>query len=196
MTTRDTKTRIQNQDIETWLSPPLPSINYNEAKKKRHKDTCQWFIQSETFEEWKTTPSSFIWIHGLVGCGKTILSSAIIDALYEDDHVQRTVLYYFFDYKETAKQSFDGMIRSLIFQLHSASTDVEQPLVKLFSSCQEGIHQPSASSLCATFRDMISSTAKVSIVLDALDECQTRDELLSWMEDITTSKFRTCKLWV
>ncbi|KAL1640065.1 hypothetical protein SLS58_007332 [Diplodia intermedia] len=154
--TEDINSTLHDQNLDDWLSPPDPSINYNEAKKKCHKDTCQWFLQSEIFDKWKTTASSFLWIHGLVACGKTVLSSTIVDALHEDAKARRTVLYYFFDYKETAKQSLDCMIRSLICQLYPASKETQQLLMKVFSSCHgwdefvevhgDEIHPPSLAS--------------------------------------------------
>jgi hypothetical protein len=51
------------QDLEKWLSPPDPFINFNTADHARHKGTAEWFTQSSLFKSWKET-SSFLWIHG------------------------------------------------------------------------------------------------------------------------------------
>jgi hypothetical protein len=50
-----------------WLSPSDPSTNHNVALKARHNGTAQWFIQGETFNQWKST-GSLLWI-----CGKRVL---------------------------------------------------------------------------------------------------------------------------
>jgi hypothetical protein len=54
------------QDIFRWLSPPDPWKNHHLACKSRHPESAAWFIQSDTFSEWKTSdpPSSSLWIHG------------------------------------------------------------------------------------------------------------------------------------
>jgi hypothetical protein len=51
--------------IRGWLSPPDPWKNHNIAHESHHEATAAWFIQSETFSEWKWSgPSSLLWIHG------------------------------------------------------------------------------------------------------------------------------------
>jgi hypothetical protein len=48
-----------------WLSPPDPWKNHNIAHESRHEATAAWFIQGETFSEWKWSgSSSLLWIHG------------------------------------------------------------------------------------------------------------------------------------
>jgi hypothetical protein len=46
-----------------WLSPPDPSTNHNIAHRSHHSGTASWFIQGDTFKEWKST-GSLLWIHG------------------------------------------------------------------------------------------------------------------------------------
>ena len=50
-------------DVQHWLSPPDPSINYNFVSKARHNGTAVWFFESNMLREWKAT-GSFLWIHG------------------------------------------------------------------------------------------------------------------------------------
>ncbi|KAH0372123.1 purine and uridine phosphorylase, partial [Aureobasidium melanogenum] len=69
------------KEIRDWLSAPDPSTNYTNALEKRHPDTGLWFIDGEAFERWKGQPNSFLWLHGIPGCGKTVLSSTIIQHL-------------------------------------------------------------------------------------------------------------------
>jgi predicted ATPase len=71
----------QFDKIRRWLCPPDPSTNLNEAQKKRHKGTGSWFLKSKIFEQWKTGKFQHLWLHGLSGCGKTVLSATIIENL-------------------------------------------------------------------------------------------------------------------
>lgn len=182
----------QSQKISAWLCPPDPSTNYNKALDQRHLGSGQWFLNSVAYLNWKTEKNSFLWLHGIPGCGKTILSSAIVEDLEEKDASQKP-LYFYFDFNNTSKQSFEKAVRSLITQLYGKRGDVRRHLDLLYSSCEDGIRQPSIDQLRNTFQDMVQVAGEVWIILDALDECQTRvghsaEGLLSWIESIRSSQ--------
>ena len=66
------------KDIFGWLSAPDPWKNHQAACKSRHRGTADWFIQGNTFSDWRTSevPSSLLWVHGKrllipVFCGST-----------------------------------------------------------------------------------------------------------------------------
>lgn len=132
-----------------------------------------------------------MWLYGIPGCGKIILSSTIIEDLEKRDASQKP-LYFYFDFTDTYKQSLDKMVRSLTSQLYRRES-VQRHLHSLYSSCEDGKRQPSVDSLCKTFQDMIQQVGEVWIVLDALDECQIRKEypvggLLPWIEHLLGSQ--------
>src|ERR1700733_14668811 len=54
------------KDIFGWLSPPDPWKNHHAACESRHHGTAEWFIQGNTFQEWRTSeiPGSHLWVHG------------------------------------------------------------------------------------------------------------------------------------
>jgi hypothetical protein len=52
-------------DVRNWLSPPDPWKNHNVAHESRHNGTGTWWIEGDTYAEWKSSgPSSLLWIHG------------------------------------------------------------------------------------------------------------------------------------
>jgi hypothetical protein len=55
----------RRQKIHEWLSPPDPSSNHNAACKKKQPMTGAWLVEGPQFEEWKTRPNSFLWLHGI-----------------------------------------------------------------------------------------------------------------------------------
>jgi hypothetical protein len=155
----------------------------------------------EVFAEWKTRRNSFLWLYGIPGCGKTILSSAIIEDLERTTSQSQTILYFYFDFNDANKQSFASMIRSLINQLYYKREDARKQLDSLFSSHENGSRQPTTGSLCTSFLHMISQIGEVWIILDALDECHTRkrtqtEGLLPWIKDIVSSKLTNVSLLV
>jgi predicted ATPase len=158
------------QQMMDWLSAPDPSTNYMNALKKRHEGTGAWFTGGRAFDDWKKQPNSFLWLHGLAGCGKTILSSTIIEHLSNVATPDQTLLYFYFDFNDKNKQTLEKMLRSLAIQLYQAQPDDRGPLEQLWG---KGQNQPSQESLSDVLLAMLSRLNNVSIVLDALDESTT-----------------------
>jgi hypothetical protein len=53
------------QDVWTWLSPSDPWKNHNLIRESRHSGTGTWWIQSDTYAEWKSSgANSVLWING------------------------------------------------------------------------------------------------------------------------------------
>jgi nucleoside phosphorylase len=180
--------------IERWLQAPDSSTAYNKALQQRHEGSGRWFLESTAFAEWEIRRNSFLWLYGIPGCGKTILSSTIVQHL-ESTLPSQPLLYFFFTFTEPDKQSLESMIRSLIGQLYYKREDVQKHLDSLFSACADGHRQPTTDSLCTTFLQMIQQVGEVWILLDALDECHTRkgkrtEGMLSWMRDLLSSEER------
>jgi hypothetical protein len=186
--------------IERWLSPPDPSTNHNKAIKQRYEGSGIWFLESDAFAKWKKARNSFLWLYGIPGCGKTILSSAIIKNL---DSVlsSQPLLYFYFDFTDTGKQTLDSMVRTLIIQLYYKRVETSQQLDSLFSSCQDGRRQPTSELLRKVLFDMIDQVKEVWLVLDALDECRARsgsseEGVLSWIQEVLDSDQRSVHLIV
>jgi Cdc6-like AAA superfamily ATPase len=192
---------LQKQDaIHKWLLPPDPSTNFNKALRQRQEGTGLWLLQHSLFEKWHRQQHSFLWLHGIPGCGKTILSSTIIKHLV-DTHHDQLLLYFYFDFTDAGKQTLDNVLRSLISQHYNKSKDTQKLFDSLFSSCGNGRSQPTCESLCKVFLQMINQAKEIYIVLDALDECRTRkgsfsEGLLAWIQSLLDLKQRNVHLLV
>ncbi|KAK8250297.1 hypothetical protein HDK77DRAFT_177418 [Phyllosticta capitalensis] len=201
---KDLNNKSRWEMIRDWLSAPDWSINFNEAiEQRRLPQSGRWFLRSEVYRNWKKESNSFLWLHGVTGSGKTVLTSAVIQELQNSSATERasdgtpsshTVLCFFFDFRDAAKQSTEKMIRSLILQLYVLREDSRGPLEMLFTSCQEGIRQPNIDSLCMVFLQMAGAIDGLFIILDALNECKTKTEesstkysLLSWIKGLIDS---------
>ena len=151
-------------ELHRWLSPPEPSTNYNKALQQRQEGTGSWFLHSDAFKMWKSQRNSFLWLYGIAGCGKTILSSTIIEHL--KSRSTQPLLYFYFDFTDSEKQTLRGVVCSLISQLYHTCKSAQEPLDALFSSFKDKNTQPSCESLCKVLREMIRRTREVWIVLD------------------------------
>jgi hypothetical protein len=169
-----------------WIKLSDPSSNHNAARKKHQPTTGEWFLQSKQFVAWLEGRIPSIWVHGIPGAGKTILCSTVIDHVAEfckPDSRQRHA-YFYFDFNDANKRTVTGMLRSILQQLSAVNLCPE--LDRLYQQCGEGNHEPRLEALVETLILLLSSSDRTFLVLDALDECSERDELLDVIARILT----------
>jgi Cdc6-like AAA superfamily ATPase len=168
--------------LRAWLDAPDPSTNLSKARRLHLKGSGQWFLDSAAFASWKAAPSGSLWLNGIPGCGKTIMSSTVIKKLQADDPRETgPLVYFFFSFAEDKKQTAEHCVRSLIDQLWREAPARSDDVEKLFHASNDGEKQPSWDALLSTLEALISRYRYVRIVLDALDECQDRKSLLPWL---------------
>jgi hypothetical protein len=172
---------LRTDNIKRWLCPPDPSTNANHARKLHHEGTGAWLLENPVFQEWHSGSRRHLWLNGLAGCGKTVLSATVLDHLAKGN--DRLILSFFFDFSDTTKQTLDGMLRSLAFQLYQGGAG-SAGLDASFQAHQNGRDQPTTKTLEDVVCKMLAFHEQGSIVLDALDESTTRGELLLWMNDV------------
>jgi hypothetical protein len=181
-TTDSIKSNLRTHDIKAWLLPPDPSTNANHARALHHEGTGAWLLENPVFQSWYSGLRRHIWLHGLAGCGKTVLSATVLDYLAKGN--DNPILNFFFDFSDTEKQTYESMLRSLTFQLYEGGIDSALHLNTSFQAHQHGKVQPEAKALSAILFKMLGVQKRVFIVLDALDESTSRDDILKWIEDI------------
>ncbi|KAK1067825.1 hypothetical protein LTR12_007627 [Friedmanniomyces endolithicus] len=186
-------TNTQRDKTHQWPSPPDPSTNHNKALQQRHAGTGHWFVKGETFSSFKDGTVPILWLHGIPGCGKTVLSSTIIEDLRVSSGTTATalLLYFYFDFNDQRKQTFDSVLRSLVCQMAHQSDGGFEQLDHLNRN-----RQPSSQELSQILEKMLNGGDHVTIVLDALDECTTRDELLKWIQQLMASEIGSLKMVV
>ncbi|KAG9758549.1 purine and uridine phosphorylase, partial [Aureobasidium melanogenum] len=171
-----------NKEIRNWLSAPDPSTNYVNALEKRHEGTGLWFTHGEALGRWKRQPDSFLWVHGIAGSGKTVLSSTIIEHLKSDIRPEQALLYFYFDVNDPNKQTLENMLRSLTAQLYQGQLEARGPVDELWNAQKNNHQQPSEQSLNTVLLAMLSKVRDTCIVLDALDETSTQSDILAWLK--------------
>lgn len=171
--------------ISRWLSPSDPATNLEQALARRNEHTGSWFLDSKLLAKWKKGELQHLWLHGLSGSGKTILSAALIQDLITNNTLDTPpTLMFFFDFSVAEKQTLDSLLKSLIWQLFNIGDDAAGYLNKLFESNRNGLTQPNITGLWDCLVSMTREIGRVNIVIDALDECSTRNELVSWIEGV------------
>ncbi|THW30043.1 hypothetical protein D6D22_10716 [Aureobasidium pullulans] len=183
------------RDIQKWLSPSDSSISQNKAFKLRHQGTGQWLLNSTFYLSWEERLDRFIWLHGLSGCGKTVLASSIIHRL-NSARPSRALAFFYFDVNGGGQQTVVQMLRTLLSQLCSRPSINLDRLQTLYNTCGKGTSSPSIDQLSDTLKDVISLSGQVTVVIDALDECDKPSEVISWLEDVLEANYSTLQLLV
>lgn len=179
------------EKVVRWLAAPDCSSNFSKALETRHAGSGRKLMETAAYIRWRKNPGSFLWLNGIPGCGKTILASIVIEALQTDPKCAQNPLYYFFDFTVAKTQTFNSAIRSLAAQLYLKSGRAKGALNTLYSVCQNGEEQPTMSLLKSTFASMIEKAGETWIVIDALDECLPRHDLLAWLRDIRAEQLQS-----
>jgi hypothetical protein len=110
-------------------------------------------------------------------------SSTIIEdvrSLCQSDSALK-VAYFYFDFRDIEKQRSENFIRSAITQLSAQSVEVPEALEMSYS--RNRYRQLSGRELVATLKSMLECS-ETYIILDALDECIDRPDLLKLIQEI------------
>ncbi|CAI7588667.1 unnamed protein product [Penicillium pancosmium] len=155
-------------------------------RQKRHKGTGEWFLQSDSFKNWLSTPNSFLWLHGLPGCGKSVLLSTAVDNIKQFD-ANAGLAYFYFDFKDPSKQNASGMLRSLIVQLLECGHETDCVRALWQSRHIEASETP-LDELVTCLSHLAQQFANLYIVLDALDVCPQYEKRDRVLESIATMR--------
>jgi hypothetical protein len=103
------------------------------------------------------------------------------------------VAYYYFDFRDAAKQDIRGLLSSLVVQLCAKSDLCYDILSRLYSKHDAGLRLPDDDALTQCLKDMLELPGQppIYIVIDALDECPNslgapspRELVLALIEDL------------
>ena len=92
------------------------------------------------------------------------------------------VAYFYFDFNDSDKQRTEKLIRSLIVQLSAQCLHLPASLQLAYSRSQNGQNQLTVEDLRTLLHQVLESFNSTYILLDALDECTDREDLLEFME--------------
>ena len=94
------------------------------------------------------------------------------------------VAYFYFDFNDLDKQRTEKLIRSLIVQFAAQCPYLPEALQSAHSGSQSEQRQPTIEDMTTILCQMLKSFNTTYILLDALDECTDREDLLEFMEAV------------
>jgi len=151
--------------------------------------TCSWIRK----DYYLVRVTVSLWI-----CSVFILptSSAIIQQIKTKcDRGLALMGYYYFDFKDIAKQGIRGLLSSLLSQFCATSDACYEILSDLYSEYHEGSQQPDNEMLIKSLERILRlpDAPMTCIIMDAIDECPitsgfptAREEVLYLLKDIVS----------
>ena len=115
------------------------------------------------------------------------ISSTIIEEVrMKCDRGLALMGYYYFDFKDIAKQGIRGLLKSLIVQLSTKSDPCYQILSDLYSKNNAGLQQPNNHVLAECLKKMLILPHQPMryIIVDALDECPNTSGIPTAREEV------------
>ena len=159
---------------------------YREHKNRnplRVRGTCEWLTSHTKFLRWREKDdANLLLVTADPGCGKSVLSRAIVDeALHTPENRHPMVCYFFFKEDDVERKHGANALCALLHQLFVQKPVLLRHAVKAFNTYGDRLRNM-LSTLWEILSDAASDEAgEIVCILDALDECaeSSRNELIN-----------------
>ncbi|KAM0130848.1 hypothetical protein ACHAO1_007629 [Botrytis cinerea] len=171
-------------DEEEQCLQSFRTTNYETQKNlnpKREKETCLWCLEDTKFLDWRDKSTSrLLWVTADPGCGKSVLSRALVDErLLEREANGTTVCYFFFKDTSDEQRSPASALSALLHQLFTSEQGA-----KLIKHAMPAFRENKTllSKNLEVLWKIIQNIAmdpecgKIVFLIDALDECEYKSQ--------------------
>jgi Cdc6-like AAA superfamily ATPase len=191
----DDATIQRKRELLEWICPGDYSIQHGDYIDRRQPDTGEWFLQTQKYQEWVQSEQSTLFCPGMPGAGKTMMAALVIDRLLRSEHeAERPVVFIYCSYKRQNEQTIKHMLSTILRQIVDIQ-EVVPSVVQDFRKAHARMRTtPSTQELEQILRDVTKHLLGMTVLIDALDECEAevREDLLSIIETLQ----KHCKIRV
>ncbi|KAF2218170.1 hypothetical protein BDZ85DRAFT_313051 [Elsinoe ampelina] len=216
--TSDLRTTLQNTQHESaeqekqshystilqWLGGIDQTAKRKMLVQKREPGTANWFLQGVEYKSWKQGAGSSLWLHGIPGCGKSVIAAVAAEELLvvsaQDERI--ATAYFHFDFSDKVNSTLGMLLRSTLTQLTQQAAVFPTCLERLAeagikqwkaaqskSTCRDFIAHPDDQELVDTLSTIVDSNfGSVYLVIDALDEASDLESLLHFITNVLTQQ--------
>ncbi|KAK2758996.1 hypothetical protein FQN54_003094 [Arachnomyces sp. PD_36] len=176
-----TKTEYSNLISLTGVSE-APIDDHLASDEVRVPGSCEWLNLKKGYTTWKSASSSnrpIFWLTGDAGCGKSILSSYVINDL-DDSNIKCS--YFYFKQGNASKSTITGCLLSLAFQMAHSDETILRRISKLSGGSDTWEQLDERTLWRKVFLGSIfkePNPKQIYWVIDALDECRRFSTLVS-----------------
>ncbi|KAI9857597.1 MAG: hypothetical protein M1813_008189 [Trichoglossum hirsutum] len=201
---RELERMERKQETRRRLLALLSCIDYEgqhwKLCQRRQEGTGKWLLQDKNFEGWAGEDgSSSLWCYGIPGCGKTILTTSVVDSIINTDEPGTAAAFHYCDYSDSITLESTSVLGTIARQLLEKSDDIPNEVEQRINlSYKDGTRTPSAGDLISILASSLATFSKVFIVVDGLDECQSsaRRTILLALKQLMRLEHTIVKLYV
>ncbi|CAN9446938.1 unnamed protein product [Alternaria alternata] len=172
----DTKILVNEERqkvLDNFLSVN-PEDLFRTNTRIRHATTGFWLTETDEFTKWMRGSNLHLWLSGIPGAGKTILSSLIIQQCLKQATDDRASAFFYCDYKNAESQDAVKILSSIASQLARQHESCFQ-LLKDYDNELRPQYQlqrsPEIEELIDLLRKMSDYFEDVRLIVDGIDEC-------------------------
>ncbi|CCD51210.1 hypothetical protein BofuT4_P085720.1 [Botrytis cinerea T4] len=171
-------------DEEEQCLQSFRTTNYETQKNlnpKREKETCLWCLEDTKFLDWRDKSTSrLLWVTADPGCGKSVLSRALVDErLLEREANGTTVCYFFFKDTSDEQRSPASALSALLHQLFTSEQGAKliKHAIPAFRE-NKTLLSKNLEVLWKIIQNiaMDPECGKIVFLIDALDECEYKSQ--------------------
>ncbi|ORY03156.1 hypothetical protein BCR34DRAFT_545330 [Clohesyomyces aquaticus] len=176
----------ESRAITEWLAPTDSWANHEAAVTSHCSGTGRWLVDSQLFRDWCQNGQSFMWLSGFPGSGKTVLFSSVIETLTSQSsplEEKSCFAFFYCDFRSRGSQDAINVIGSLVSQICLQLGYCPGELVHAFKNSKSGVG-PTKRPSFSLLRDVLCSFStfrKLYLLIDAVDECSGRKDLLDFL---------------
>jgi hypothetical protein len=140
-------------------------------------------LRSPDWNEWLAGNLRCLWVHGIPGAGKTILTSFLVEQLKRHcKHRERSALSYYYCYFGHDQDEASPLLSWTIAQLCRKAEFVPDLVHEMY---RHG-GQPSLTELLLALEKSLQKFDVAYMILDAADESKPREDLLRVLRDLAS----------
>jgi NACHT domain len=196
-----------------WLSPIPVSQHHEMYSWNRISGTGNWLFDQPQYRDWNdSSSSSMLVLHGIPGCGKSSVASAVVDSIIPKSAggSSFTPLAYFYCARnafEIERSSPDDIMRSLVRQLSTLQSAPGKIHDAVFSAYEQRKAEAKLSGFDPrklTLEECVDSILELTesnpamIIIDAIDEVEKESQpiLLNAFKKIIKESVNVIKVFV
>jgi hypothetical protein len=184
---RDDAAVWHKHDLMRWYCPVDYHVQHQDFMDRHQTGTGKWFLQDSKFQGWIQSNNATLFCPGIPGAGKTIMAALVVDHLLRSQHVANApITFIYCNYKRQNEQSAKHMLSSILCQIIDIQPRVSELVQDFYMSRTTKRIAPSSDDIRQVLEAVSKDLRGLTIIVDALDECETRtrQEFLSSVETL------------
>ncbi|OCL09887.1 hypothetical protein AOQ84DRAFT_270304, partial [Glonium stellatum] len=159
--------------ILDWLNrlSPIKYAHYQAISiRERRRGTGKWLLNSPEFQSWVSRSKQTLFCPGILGAGKTIITSIVVEHLFAKFGNETDVGIVYLYHRSDQRQEPVHLLAALLNQLIEVKSSMPESVRSLYSHHKAKETRPSCDEIFEVLQSVIADYSRLYIIIDALDQ--------------------------